>query len=67
MGDENGESTEEEVIGAGTGESGIEKLVWGRQRDTGTWFQRQGDWGISKAAMSDLLFLARMTLMASKG
>jgi len=27
MGDENGESTEEEVIGAGTGESGIEKLV----------------------------------------
>ena len=42
MDEESGES-KEEVIGAGIGESEIDKLVWGWRRDTGTWFQRQGE------------------------
>jgi len=45
MDEQSGESKEEEVIGEGTGESEMEELVpeWGWWRDTGSWFQRQGE------------------------
>jgi len=38
-----GESTEEEVMGEGIGESEMEELIpeWGWREDKGSWFQRQ--------------------------
>ena len=45
MGEQSGESKEEEVLGEGIGESEIKELVWqwGWERDKGSWFQRQGE------------------------
>jgi len=48
MGEQSGESEEEEVMGEGIGESEMEELVgclpeWVWRRNTGSWFQRQGE------------------------
>ena len=43
MDDESGESMEEEVPLAGTGELESGRLVWGWRREAGSWFQRRGE------------------------
>jgi len=45
MDEQSGETEEEEVMCEGIGESEIKELVseWGRRRDKGNWFQRQGE------------------------
>ena len=45
MGEQSGETEEEEVTGEGIGESEMEELApeWNWRRDKGSWFQRHGE------------------------